>query len=65
MENFNDGQDEQLLLIAPDAIIRFISGRMFVHTGSGPSFYSSDDAEMVTLLACFSRPTTVLEALTP
>ena len=57
------GQDSDLLLIAPDAIIRFISGRMFVHTGSGPRFYSSDDAAMVTVLACFSSPTTVLQAI--
>ena len=63
MTNYIDGQNEELLLIAPDAIIRFISGRMFVHTGSGPSVYSSDDAAMATLLACFSRPITVLQAI--
>ena len=57
------GNDSDLLLIAPDAIIRFISGRMFVHTGSGSRFYSSDDAAMVTVLAHFSRPATVLQAL--
>ena len=63
MTDHVQGQDSDLLLIAPDAIIRFISGRMFVHTGSGPRFYSSDDAAMVTVLACFSRPTTALQAM--
>lgn len=57
------GQDSVLLLIAPDAIIRFISGRMFVHTGSGARFYSSDDVAMVALLAQFSRPTSVRQAM--
>lgn len=57
------GQDSGLLLIAPDAIIRFISGRMFVHTGSGLRFYSSDDGAMVHMLARFATPTTQGQAI--
>nr|WP_315491340.1 methyltransferase domain-containing protein [uncultured Rhodoferax sp.] len=63
MTDHVQGQDSDLLLIAPDAIIRFISGRMFVHTGSGPRMYSTDDAAMINVLAHFSRPTTVLQAM--
>ncbi len=55
--------DSRRLLIAPDAVIRFIAGRMFVHTGAGPRSYSSDDAAMVTVLAAFSVPTTVSSAI--
>lgn len=50
-------------LIAPDAVIRFISGRLFVHTGSGPRSYSSADAAMATVLAAFSTPNTASVAL--
>lgn len=56
------GQDADLLVIAPDAIIRFISGHMFVHTGSGPRMYSSDDAAMVAVLACFATPSSMVHA---
>lgn len=57
--------DANTLLIAPDAVIRFISGCMFVHTGSGPRSYSSTDPAMATVLASFATPNTVSAVIEP
>lgn len=57
--------DAITLVIAPDAVIRFIAGRMFVHTGSGPRSYSSADTAMAAILASFASPNTVSAAVEP
>lgn len=59
MTDEGSASDSPTLQIAPDAVIRFISGCMFVHTGSGPRSYPSTDTTMAALLASFATPNTV------
>lgn len=44
------------LVIAPDAVFRFISGQMLIHTGTGPRLHATANPQLPSLLAAFARP---------
>lgn len=56
------------LVIAPDAVFRFISGQLLIHTGTGPKLHATANQGVPRLLAAFARPAEpaqVLAAFSP
>lgn len=44
------------LVIAPDAVFRFISGQLLIHTGTGPRLHATANQHLPPLLAAFAQP---------
>lgn len=63
MTSFVAKPDLDLLAIAPDAVIRFISSTMWVHTGSGACAHAIDDTATMQVFLGFSTPKTTAQAL--
>jgi SAM-dependent methyltransferase len=49
-------------VVAPDTMVRFRSGRIWVHTRLRPSYQAFDESAVLELLGFFARPGTVEEA---
>lgn len=45
-----------MLVIAPDAVLRFVSGQLLIHTGTGPRLHATANPGVPRLLAAFARP---------